>query len=1092
MTFAQPFLDYELLDRVGAGAMGTVFKARHKRLNRIVALKVLKPSLARDARYVDRLRREARIVASLNHPYIVTGYDLGEEGGYHFFVMEFVEGKSLRQLLVEWGMFAEEYVQRVARQTAQALDHAYQRGVIHRDIKPGNILIDESGNVKLTDMGLAKGPTDLTLTRDGATVGTRQYISPEQARNPHDVDVRTDLYSLGATLYHMATGVPPFRGDTMAELITNVLHETPVPPDELNPALSEGMALVIRKLLAKDLTVRYQTPRELLDDLERIERALPPQIDESRLSADAGDGARWWLRSLIGAGVLVLLGAAWWLGVQSRQNPRPEPTASEFLVALDADLGRLPTPGSRLVHLRTVLSTPMPVGSAPEVLQRERTVQNELQRAVDNVVDSIIVGPGWDELVAWSRDPAVWPDRARIERERLQPRLVADTGMELGQLRAAVRLQRLDDLLVAIDRSLAAREAQLVARFELFLSITLPARADERVRAGDFAGADRLWGDALATFCDGVRMPLPERVAEPVRRQLLEKRVAAHLAAEKALTETEQAVAQDLRDEVEDVCTNLSEQLDAGTAPEVVHTALQGFRRDLGEVWPASARFRVGRDPWPDLERQFGVLQQAITIATLRQDGERFERRLDVVWRAFCAGRAGDALQLLPDSAPEALRSARGTDPARHRAALLAARAVEQAVLQAIARQPTTIAFLRGAGAEPVELRAEGENGALRLTGNSPDQPARAVRLSELRFGDLLHRLSAERDPLQTVPAAGRALGVAIARMVGDDFDGIGAVVAALPADDQAFLVDDVWPRIQRVRDERPDVPLDRASLFARLRETRKEAEQQRPGALNKLENALIACRARLPEAERSGAEEKELREVHQWVQLARRQRDIESDLAKVAPRGADASVQIVGDEIEAQVVLPAEVLQRDAAGGWQLHDGLLEFAGRRPWSELALQVLEGNPGLEPRALHTTLTIQCVLPPASVGRRFWVFEFRGIGCMLVLGANDTVHAALVEGDVRRDGHEVERAFQRAIDGVVSAGKVVALPGAEHRLTIHVAATRGGARAMVRVSFEGTELVAALHKYDAQRPPTFAVHPQQEIAVRRVVVRASRW
>src|SRR5687767_12356192 len=141
MTFAQPFHDYELLDRVGAGAMGTVFKARQQRLNRIVALKVLKPSLARDERYVDRLKREARIVASLNHPHIVTGYDLGEENGFHFLVMEFVEGKSLRALLAEWGMFPEQQVLKVGLQTALALDHAYQRGVIHRDVKPGNILI---------------------------------------------------------------------------------------------------------------------------------------------------------------------------------------------------------------------------------------------------------------------------------------------------------------------------------------------------------------------------------------------------------------------------------------------------------------------------------------------------------------------------------------------------------------------------------------------------------------------------------------------------------------------------------------------------------------------------------------------------------------------------------------------------------------------------------------------------------------------------------------------------------------------------------------------------------------------------------------
>ena len=142
MNFAQPFSGYEILERVGSGAMGTVFKARDKKLGRIVALKVLKPSLARNERYVERLRREARIVAALNHPNIVTGYALGEEGGYHFFVMEYVEGDSLKHLLSEWGMFPEEQVLDVAMQVTAALDHAFAQGVIHRDIKPGNILID--------------------------------------------------------------------------------------------------------------------------------------------------------------------------------------------------------------------------------------------------------------------------------------------------------------------------------------------------------------------------------------------------------------------------------------------------------------------------------------------------------------------------------------------------------------------------------------------------------------------------------------------------------------------------------------------------------------------------------------------------------------------------------------------------------------------------------------------------------------------------------------------------------------------------------------------------------------------------------------
>ena len=431
MTFAQPFLDYEILDRVGAGAMGTVFKARHKKLNRIVALKVLKPSLARDSRYVDRLRREARIVASLSHPNIVTGYDLGEEGGYHYFVMEFIEGKSLRGMLSEWGMFAEEYVLRVARQVAQALDHACQRGVIHRDIKPGNILIDEAGNVKLTDMGLAKGPTDLTITRDGATVGTPQYISPEQARNPHDVDVRTDLYSLGATLYHMATGVPPFRGDTMAELITNVLNELPVSPTAINSALSDGMSLVIRKLLAKDLTVRYQTPRDLLDDLDRIERAQPPQIDAARLDREAGERSRWWPKPLFAVAAVTFLLGAWWLG-QSAREPEDRPlSASEFLADLDRELAALPTPGARQAMLRQQRT--LPVGCEREMQNRQQRADEDLRAVIERVADGML-GADWGALERWLRDPVVWPDRATFERDRLAPALRQEAGLALAEV----------------------------------------------------------------------------------------------------------------------------------------------------------------------------------------------------------------------------------------------------------------------------------------------------------------------------------------------------------------------------------------------------------------------------------------------------------------------------------------------------------------------------------------------------------------------------------------------------------------------------------------------------------------------------------
>ncbi|MEO6597721.1 MAG: serine/threonine-protein kinase, partial [Planctomycetota bacterium] len=786
MTFAQPFADYEILDRVGAGAMGTVFKARHKKLNRIVALKVLKPSLARDVRYVERLRREARIVASLNDPNIVTGYDIGEEGGYHFFVMEFVEGKSLRALLTEWGMFAEEYVRRVARQVGRALDHAYQRGVIHRDVKPGNILIDEAGTVKLTDMGLAKGPADLTLTRDGATVGTPQYISPEQARNPQDVDVRSDLYSLGATLYHMATGIPPFQGSTMAELITNVLNETPVSPLAINPALSEGLSLVIRKLLVKDLRVRYQTPRELLDDLDRIDRSEAPAVDVARLSDDESDRSRWVAKSLLVAALTVLLAVAWWLGMQARDLAIVVPTGDEFLAHLDAELQTLPTPGERFQRLVAVGPAPPP-GTATSVEQRKQLAMAELQMALGVVVASLLE-EGWPELQTWLCDPAVWPDRARCERERIQPRLRREVGVVLGQMPVNLRPERLEELLSNIDHCLAQRDTDLLVRFDHFLTSTLPAIVEGRIRAGHFAEADQFWRDGVATFCDRVHEPAKERLSDSLVRRVEEKHALAKQAAQSALdtAETERALA--MRAEVSAFVDDSSARLRDGLLPEIADERARSFRRDFLQVWPASGRFRIGSaDPWSHIEQQLGGLQQQILNAIAQRAEQRFEQRCDLAWRTFCHGSADDALRVLEETteAPAHLQMALQ----QQRSALQAARTVAKAMLLGIASSGRTVAFPRGSHLA-VELRAEARDDGVHLFSEVSGQPARRAQLSEFRFTNLLTRMrQLGVDPLHSVPRDQLSLGLAVSAMAADDLADVGTLLGELRRPELAFLL---------------------------------------------------------------------------------------------------------------------------------------------------------------------------------------------------------------------------------------------------------------------------------------------------------------
>ena len=262
---------FEIIGRLGRGAMGAVYKARQVSMDRVVALKVLPPSLARDQNYVGRFFHEARAVAQLNHPNIIQGIDVGVSGKYYYFAMEFVDGKTVRDLLRERGRFDERGALGIVEQAAAALDHAHRNGLIHRDIKPENIMITSDGVAKLCDLGLAKTRgSGATLTQSGLAVGTPHYISPEQARGESDVDIRADLYSLGATLFHMLSGKTPYSGTTAAVVMTKHLSEGVPDVRRIRPDVSEPVTAILRKLMAKERVDRYQTPDELLEDLRRL------------------------------------------------------------------------------------------------------------------------------------------------------------------------------------------------------------------------------------------------------------------------------------------------------------------------------------------------------------------------------------------------------------------------------------------------------------------------------------------------------------------------------------------------------------------------------------------------------------------------------------------------------------------------------------------------------------------------------------------------------------------------------------------------------------------------------------------------------
>ena len=269
---------YKILGKLGAGAMAVVYKAKQLSLNRMVAIKVLPKRFSENPEYVERFYKEGQAAGSLNHPNIVQAIDVGEAGGYHYFVMEYVEGKTISDDLVAGKIFSESEALEIIVQVANALAHAHACSLIHRDVKPKNIMISNNGTVKLADMGLARATTDIEAAQSeaGKAYGTPYYIAPEQIRGKIDIDGRADIYGLGATLYHMLTGRVPFMAEDSADVMRKHLREKLVPPDHINTSLSAGVSEVVEIMMAKRKEDRYHNVEELLADLEALQNGRLP------------------------------------------------------------------------------------------------------------------------------------------------------------------------------------------------------------------------------------------------------------------------------------------------------------------------------------------------------------------------------------------------------------------------------------------------------------------------------------------------------------------------------------------------------------------------------------------------------------------------------------------------------------------------------------------------------------------------------------------------------------------------------------------------------------------------------------------------
>ncbi len=332
---------YNIVDRIGSGGMGIVYKAQDTKLGRLVALKFLSQDALREPQALERFRREARTASALNHPNICVIYDIDEHQGQVFLAMELLEGQTLRELLHAKRPDVEQVLD-LAIQIADALEAAHRRGIVHRDVKPANMFVTRQGQVKVLDFGLAKlafekaGPAESAtpeqptaseraydhLTSPGLALGTVAYMSPEQARG-EELDARTDIFSLGATLYEMLTGRQAFTGTTSAVVFEAILNRTPTLPRQVNGQLPPKIEEIVLKALEKDRELRYQTAGDLRADLRRLKRELESSRSALAMATAVAPRELVWWRRTAALGILVLLigffsfGLGYWSGGRS-------------------------------------------------------------------------------------------------------------------------------------------------------------------------------------------------------------------------------------------------------------------------------------------------------------------------------------------------------------------------------------------------------------------------------------------------------------------------------------------------------------------------------------------------------------------------------------------------------------------------------------------------------------------------------------------------------------------------------------------------------------------------------------------------------
>jgi eukaryotic-like serine/threonine-protein kinase len=430
---------YRVLGRLGSGGMADVYRAEDTQLGREVALKLLYRRFAEDDQFVERFRREASAAAGLQHPSIVGIFDRGEWDGTYYIAMELIEGRSLKDLIREQGPAPPAAATDIALQILRALRFAHKRGVIHRDIKPHNVLIDQEGRVKVADFGIARaGASDMTET--GSIMGTAQYLSPEQAHG-QPVDARSDLYSIGIVLYELLTGRVPFDAESAVTVALKQVSEDPVPPMQLNPEVPPALDAVVMRAMEKDPARRFQDADEFIAALEAARTdpgaiVPPPPVEEV---VEDRDPSRWWLW-LLGVLALVAVAVGLYLTLRPEEVTVPNVVGQRQDVAVTAlqdrgfEVTSTTVTSADVPRDRVVAQDPRPDTTAPE----GSTVELRVSTGPGEAAVPSVEGLPTEEAEARVRDAGFKPEISRafsdeVDRGRvIEVSPPAGTSIELG------------------------------------------------------------------------------------------------------------------------------------------------------------------------------------------------------------------------------------------------------------------------------------------------------------------------------------------------------------------------------------------------------------------------------------------------------------------------------------------------------------------------------------------------------------------------------------------------------------------------------------------------------------------------------------